>query len=92
MKNGYVKLSVQEYNELMIESHAKSRNLEELTDALHEKNRQIEELTDALQEKSQAVDNLARTQKHTVDFLEAISPKMEKEWRAYIKAVEEDEK
>lgn len=85
MKTGYVKLSVPEYDALMIGNYTKSRQLERMEE-------RIAEMQEALREKSNAVDNLARTQKHTVEFLEAVSPKMEKEWRAYIELVEEDEK
>lgn len=85
MKTGYVKLNICEYENLILVN-------DQLRRQRKKQKEKIEELTEALREKSQAVDNLARTQKHTVEFLEAVSPKMEKEWRAYIELVEEDEK
>lgn len=85
MKTGYVKLNIREYETLIIENERQVRQLTK-------QRAEIEKLNKALQEKSQAVDNLARTMKHTVEFLEAASPKMEKEWRAYIEVVEEAEK
>ena len=85
MKTGYVKLRISEYEGLILVN-------DQLRRQRKEQEEKIEELTEALQEKSQAVDRLARTMKHTVEFLEAASPKMEKEWRAYIEVVEEAEK
>lgn len=83
MKN-YVNISLDNYDTLIIDKHAKLIQLMKQSEKLGE-------LENKLNETENARNALARVSKFTVDFLESVNPKLVNEWRDYIKLREEAE-
>lgn len=82
MKTGYVKISIDEYDALIIDRQNKLHQLLRQDDELME-------LENKLNEKENARNALARESKFMVDFLESVNPRLVNEWRDYIKLREE---
>jgi hypothetical protein len=83
MKN-YVNISLDNYDTLIIDKHAKVIQLMKQAEKLVE-------LETELKEKKETIDKLAMVSKFTVGFLESVNPKLVNEWRDYIKLREEEE-
>lgn len=84
MKSGFVKICIDEYDALIIDKQNKLHQLMRQADKLME-------LENKLNETENARNALARVSKYTVDYLEAVNPKLVNEWRDYIKLREETE-
>lgn len=84
MKTGFVKISIDEYDTLIIDKHSKLIQLMKQA-------QRLEELENELNDKKQYLDKMARASRFTEDFLEKVNPKLVSEWRNYLELAEEVE-